>query len=391
MLDVSGISLMLQERKMRGNLQGHPLAMSAGIGKSSSGFLRGASNDSSGIPALGSGSSTDEFGQMITRALAQAEMNSVGDGGVNRETARSLAQIRALSMQNEMLANLTSLEQGGESSAEGLVSKMNLESVLSSNRFANLLGNKNLGRAGVDTGRRFSPAELNAWRQKTQGLRPGPAEAAGEKANLREANLRMPYGLIRPPARSAQNSEANENKTAAAPSQTVDKAGDQNPQARNSESAILSAQKQDAASTSRQGEFTRQDLQKLVDKVSLALGMDPNLVMAVIKTESNFDHKAVSPVGAKGLMQLMPGTAKELGVEDPFNPVENVWGGARYLKRMLDRHGGNINKALASYNWGPGNFDRKGKNGYMPKETKRYIKVVNQYMANYRKTDMFQA
>ncbi len=109
------------------------------------------------------------------------------------------------------------------------------------------------------------------------------------------------------------------------------------------------------------------------------------LVKMVIKTESNFKHTAVSKAGAKGLMQLMPGTAKELGVEDPFNPIENIWGGARYLKKMLDRHGGNINKALASYNWGPGNFDKYGQGGNMPRETRNYISIVNQHYAKFKK------
>jgi soluble lytic murein transglycosylase-like protein len=85
-------------------------------------------------------------------------------------------------------------------------------------------------------------------------------------------------------------------------------------------------------------------------------------------------------------MQLMPGTAKELGVKDPFNPVENVWAGARYLKKMLDRHSGNINNALASYNWGPGNFDRHGKTR-LPGETKRYISTVNKNYASLKQKE----
>jgi soluble lytic murein transglycosylase-like protein len=133
------------------------------------------------------------------------------------------------------------------------------------------------------------------------------------------------------------------------------------------------------------GKLTSEELDKLVQKVGLALNLDPNLIKAVIKAESNFDHKAVSRAGAQGLMQLMPGTARELGVKDPFNPVENVWGGARYLKKMLDRHSGNINNALASYNWGPGTFDRHGKTR-LPGETKRYIAAVNKNYAQFKQS-----
>jgi soluble lytic murein transglycosylase-like protein len=83
-------------------------------------------------------------------------------------------------------------------------------------------------------------------------------------------------------------------------------------------------------------------------------------------------------------MQLMPRTAKELGVEDPFDPLQNIWGGAKYLKRMLERHGGNLNKALAAYNWGPGNLDKHGYGNNMPRETRRYIEVVNRNYKNFQ-------
>jgi soluble lytic murein transglycosylase-like protein len=120
-------------------------------------------------------------------------------------------------------------------------------------------------------------------------------------------------------------------------------------------------------------------IDSIINRVGQALGVDPNLIKAVVKAESNYNPKAVSHAGAQGLMQLMPKTAREMGVKDPFDPLDNIWGGARYLKSMLDRHGGNVNKALAAYNWGPGNLDRHGYgNGQnLPRETRRYIDAVN--------------
>lgn len=103
-------------------------------------------------------------------------------------------------------------------------------------------------------------------------------------------------------------------------------------------------------------------------------GLDENLVKAVVETESRFDPKAVSLAGAKGLMQLMDGTAKALGVEDPFDPVANVKGGVKFLRSMLDRFG-SIPLALAAYNAGPGTVEQYG--GVPPySETRVYIDKV---------------
>jgi soluble lytic murein transglycosylase-like protein len=124
------------------------------------------------------------------------------------------------------------------------------------------------------------------------------------------------------------------------------------------------------------------DYEGIISQASERFSVDPHLIMAVIKAESDFNHKAISEKGAQGLMQLMPGTADQMRVVDPFNPEENIFGGTRYLSLMLSRFK-DTRLALAAYNAGPERVqDSRG----IPNiaETKSFVEKVMQYYGRYQ-------
>jgi soluble lytic murein transglycosylase-like protein len=134
----------------------------------------------------------------------------------------------------------------------------------------------------------------------------------------------------------------------------------------------LDAAASSPASAAACDSMPQDQLAGLVAEASRREGVDEKLLRAVIERESGFKPCAVSRKGAQGLMQLMPATALELGVRDPFDPKQNIDAGARYLKQLLDKYGNNVELALAAYNAGPARVDEAGK---VPpiSETRQYI------------------
>jgi soluble lytic murein transglycosylase-like protein len=134
-----------------------------------------------------------------------------------------------------------------------------------------------------------------------------------------------------------------------------------------------------------EGNVSKSDINQIINYYSKKKGVPASLVRSVIQAESEFNPDAISPKGAMGLMQLMPETAMGLGVENPFNPEENIRGGVTLLKSLLDNYKGDYKLALAAYNAGSGNVDKAGG---IPdfKETREYVKkVLDLYTRDNRK------
>jgi hypothetical protein len=148
--------------------------------------------------------------------------------------------------------------------------------------------------------------------------------------------------------------------------------------------SAVEASSESAASKNRQkrpksdGISKTDELDRIIGQAAEAYGVDRELILSVVSVESGFDVRSTSPRGAKGLMQLMPETARELGVQNSYDPVENIMGGTRYLKGLLERYQGDMRLALAAYNWGMGNVERNPEK--LPRETASYIfRVLRHY------------
>lgn len=140
---------------------------------------------------------------------------------------------------------------------------------------------------------------------------------------------------------------------------------------------ILSATNNPVASTGNT--VANGNYSSIIKQAAQKYDLPEKLISSVIRQESNFNANVVSGAGAQGLMQLMPGTAKFLGVTNSFDPLQNIMGGAKYIRQMLNQFDGNIEHALAAYNAGPGNVKKHG--GIPPfKETQQYVTKVLGYL-----------
>jgi soluble lytic murein transglycosylase-like protein len=147
------------------------------------------------------------------------------------------------------------------------------------------------------------------------------------------------------------------------------------PASRKASSLKVGSQPVVPGAVSQERQMSPLEVEKAIDAAAQHHGVDPNLVRAVVKVESNYNPRAVSRKGAMGLMQLMPYTAKSLNVGNAFDPSQNVDAGVRHLKRLLENYNGNVELSLAAYNAGSGAVSRNG--GIPPyRETRDYVKKI---------------
>ena len=161
---------------------------------------------------------------------------------------------------------------------------------------------------------------------------------------------------------------------------------DDSGQSQNTNVASSASTSTTTTSTGSTGTPVTGNFSSLINQAAQKYGVNPSLVQAVIKAESNFNPNAVSSVGALGLMQLMPATARGLGVSNALDPAQNIEGGVKFLSQLLNHYDGNVRLAVAAYNAGPGAVDRY--NGIPPyQETQTY---VNRVLGYYQSTSQWQ-